>query len=183
MSTPEHPALATLRAFVDANQRQDTGAMRECFSRNTIEAGGFSASLPEGFRFQAGAPEPDPRGVVIPLDVFSADAADVPLMTMRCVMVDEQGTWKLDLLATMEPQVDVMESALRDALRQAGRTMNDLLDETGDAFVEALIGRAIDQTAPEPGLPEPSAESEHTDARPQPRLPGSEPPGPDAAER
>lgn len=141
MSDARHDgALATLRRFVEANARQDNDAMKACLTRASLESGNFSGSTPPGVEFRLDAPEDEGGRVVIPLRVHSTEAPPdaPPLDTLRCVMVEEDGEWKFDLLSTMSPMMEQMEQAMTAAMGQLGEAMGEAFQAVGEAMGAAL---------------------------------------------
>lgn len=144
MSSHVNDAMAVLRRFVDANAAQDVAGMMKCLSKNTLESGGFSGPMPGEFRFEFGEAEEQAPSVIIPMTVLAPgetpDTPPVPVMAMRCIMVQEEGEWKFDLASTMQPQMEAMESAMMDAMQQVGNAMGEAMGAMGAAMGEALGG-------------------------------------------
>jgi hypothetical protein len=137
-------AVAALQAFVDANARQDADGMRACLSQGSQEAGGFNGPTPAGIEFRMGEPEPEGERVVIPLEVVAGEGmTDGPppgtvLDTLRCIMVQEEGQWRFDLMSTMQPMADAAEAAMKEAMGQLGDAMGAAFGAVGEAMSQAF---------------------------------------------
>lgn len=133
-------AVAALRAFVDANARQDAEGMRGCLTQETLDAGGFSGPMPPGVEFRMGEPAEQESRVIIPLWVLPVGAGDgsPPLDELRCVMVEERGVWKFDLRATLQPQMEAIDSAMEAAMGQIGEAMGAAMGAVTDALSATL---------------------------------------------
>src|SRR4051812_45737191 len=98
-SPPGHAdAVRVLESFLDASVRGDEPAMRACLTRDLSESDDFDAAALAGVRFTTGQARADGPRIIVPVQAFAADApADAPpQMEMQCVMVPEDGEWKLD---------------------------------------------------------------------------------------
>jgi hypothetical protein len=130
-------ALNALQKFLDAGQRRDESAMKACLSRRTLESGQFDNSGPEGVRFEFGEGCMEGENALIPLKMIPIDGpADAPpVMEMPCVMVQEDGQWKLDLPATMER---MMGGGLGAAMEQVATVMTTAMEGVGRALAGGL---------------------------------------------
>ncbi|CAG0976953.1 hypothetical protein PHYC_01555 [Phycisphaerales bacterium] len=142
-------ALAALRAFTDANASGDVVGMMKLLSRSTLEAGGFSGPMPSDFQFAFGEPEAVDGAVVVPMEARPGGVGPEsdPVMAMRCIMVEEDGAWKFDLAATMQPQMEAMEAALREAGEQLGEAMGGAMSAMGEAIAGAMGGEQVAEGA------------------------------------
>ncbi len=142
MPNPRHAAaLATLRAFTDANARADEAAMRAVLTRSTLDSGNFSGPMPADMIFEFGAPEDDDQGRVIIL-MTARPPGDLPEdmqpMALRCILVQEDGVWKFDLEATMHDQMAAAEAAFRELGEQLGQAMGGAMEAIGEGLAQAL---------------------------------------------
>ncbi|MCE7974940.1 MAG: hypothetical protein DYG92_11565 [Leptolyngbya sp. PLA1] len=157
MTTRAHDAMAVLRRFVEANAHQDVPAMMGCLSRGTLESGGFSGPMPGAFRFEFGDAESQGEQIIIPMTVLapgeSPDTPPTPVMSMRCIMVQEDGDWKFDLASTMQPQMEAMESAMMEAMQQVGSAMGEAMGAMGEALGGVLGSEAEAEVSPFTGEP------------------------------
>lgn len=137
-------AACVLGRFVEANGRQDTVEMMKCLTRRTLEAGGFSGPTPATVEFRMGTGGEEGERVVIPMSVVAAgEGSDGSVLDeMRCMMVEEDGEWKFDLLATMAPKMEAMEATMRAAMGQLGDVMGEALGAVGEAMGAAFGGSA-----------------------------------------
>lgn len=142
MPNPRHAAaLATLRAFTDANARADEAAMRAVLTRSTLDSGNFSGPMPADITFSFGEPEDDDQGrVVIPMAAAPpGEPADSEMaMLLRCILIEEDGVWKFDLEATMHDQMAAAEAAFRELGDQIGQAMGGAMEAIGEGLVQAL---------------------------------------------
>jgi hypothetical protein len=143
-------ALQVLQRFLDAGQRHDESAMKACLSRRTLESGQFDNSGPQGVRFEMGEGQMEGDGALIPLKLIPLDApADAPpAMVMPCVMLNEDGQWKLDLPATMER---MMGGGIEAAMEQAATVISTAMEGVGQALAEGFGEMSVGgSTAPTP---------------------------------
>lgn len=132
-------ATRVLEAFVEANGRQDADAMVACLTRSTIEAGGFSGPTPPNVQFRMGEGQVTDAGVVIPMHVMPVGDPDAPVLdTLQCVMVEEDGAWKFDLLATISPKMAQVEAAMDAAMGALGEAMGGAMEAMGDTMSAAF---------------------------------------------
>jgi hypothetical protein len=145
-------AVRVLQAFLDASVRGDEPAMRACLTRDLRESDDFDSSALAGVRFVTGAARVADGRVLVPVQAFAADAAAAadaqPQMEMLCVMVPEDGQWKLDLEATWGG----MDADINAALGQVASALGDAMGAVTGAVGEALGGIAD----PAPGPPAPT---------------------------
>jgi hypothetical protein len=130
-------AVQTLQKFLDAGQRRDEQALKACLSRRTLESGQFDPAGPEGVRCELGEGQMDGETAIIPLKLIPLDApADAPpAMVMPCVMLNEDGQWKLDLPATMER---MMGGGIDAAMEQVATVMSTAMEGVGQALADGL---------------------------------------------
>jgi hypothetical protein len=140
-------ALDVLRSFLDAGLRRDEPAMRACLTKKTLEAGQFDGSSPQGVRYVFGAAAMEGEAAVVPVRAFAlegpaeGDPAAVPVMEMPCVMVQEEGQWKFDLVATTERMFSGgLETAMSDTVAALGTAMEGITQQLGDVMREAFGG-------------------------------------------
>lgn len=131
-------ALAVLRAFLDAGARQDEAAMRACLSKSTLESGSFNPSAaPQGLAFEVG--EARREGAVVVADVSGREAGAAagtpPALTLPCVLVEEDGAWKVDLKASMDR---MFGGSVEEALESMVGTMAEAMKGVGEALAEGL---------------------------------------------
>ncbi|MEX2213604.1 MAG: hypothetical protein WD768_05725 [Phycisphaeraceae bacterium] len=124
------PAVDVVRQFIDAASRKDEEAMKACMCRKTLEGGQFHASGPTIDRYELGEVTTEGEIVIVPA---AMKAKDVPEgqpeeMTMPFVVVPEDGAWKIDMSATVE--------------RLMGFSMDDMMEQVGDAMKGAVEGLA-----------------------------------------
>ena len=137
-------ATAVLRAFVEANARQDEEAMKACLSEGTLAAGGFSGPMPAAIETRLGEPEgEDDQGrVIIPLYLHQAGAPEgsAPMDEMKCVMVEEKGAWKFDLETTMAAEMQQVDEMMQQVGQALGEAIGGVMGAVGDAFEGAFGG-------------------------------------------
>lgn len=138
-------AVACMRAFIDANDRQDPDAMKACLTRQSREEEGFSGPAPGEVTFRMGEPEDQGDHVIVPIHVFAPGDENEPVDQLRCIVVEEEGAWKFDLIRTLAPQMEAVEQALGEAMGQIGEAMGQAFSAIGDAFTDAF---GPDTTAP-----------------------------------
>ncbi len=132
-------ATRVLQSFIDANGRQDAAAMIACLTRSTLEAGGFSGPTPPNVQFKIGDAAEVDGNITIPMHVMPVGDPDAPVLdTLQCVMVEEDGQWKFDLLATIGPQMAAVEAAMDEAMGALGDAMGQAMGAVGDAMSAAF---------------------------------------------
>lgn len=131
-------ATRVLQAFMDAGTRHDEEAMRACVTRATVESGSMNASGgPEGMRFVLDEQHREGDVVVIRARAFPLDAPEgaEPALEMACLMVQEDGQWKLDLMATMER---MLGGNLDEAMGQMADGLSQAMEGVGEAIGEGF---------------------------------------------
>lgn len=151
------PALEALQSFLAASARGDREGMQRVLTRASIEDGSYETAPPPELEFVAGTPRREGARVLVPMRLQPRDApaGDPPIATFTSVLVEEEGAWKLDVLATREqpaPEMDAlanqMMQQLGDAIGGAMQQMGEALQQVGEALGDALGGR---QAMPEDG--------------------------------
>ena len=107
-------AKQVLQAFLDASLRKDEKAMRACVTRHTLESGQLNSAGPEGVTLAMGEPQQEGEQWVIPVKAVPIGAPEgtPPVMEMPCLMVEEDGQWKFDLVGTAERMMAIDGSDL-----------------------------------------------------------------------
>ena len=139
MSDVPSQAIEVLGAFLDASHRNDMAGMTGCLTRQSRESG-QPLSPPEGLRFAIGESHMEGVQAVITIKGFPLDGpADAPpAMELPCLLVQEEGLWKIDISATMER----MMGQLTDAMQQVAQGMGKAMEQVGQAISTALSGGA-----------------------------------------
>lgn len=150
-------AKAVLQKFWEAGLRQDEKTMRACLTRKTLESDQFDpSSSPQGARFMFKESHMEGDQAVILVRALPQDAQDdaPSLMDMPCIMVQEDGEWKLDLVATIDRLMGGFEAALGQAAGAIGSAMEGIGHAVGDALGQAFGSPAAqppqDEVKPKP---------------------------------
>ncbi len=130
-------AVEVLQAFLAASDKKDEEAMKACVSKQTIEAGQMNTEGAEGMEYHLGDPVWEGDNVVIPMRaVPTAESPQgVPEMEMQCLMVEEDGQWKFDLMETMNR---LMGGDLGEMMDQMADMMKDTMEGLGEAMAEGM---------------------------------------------
>jgi hypothetical protein len=133
-------AVEALRAFLDATGRQDMPAMSARVTRQTLASGKLHGP-PMSARYELGEGRTEGASVAIPVSGFPKDAPTgaAPAMQMDCVMVREDGLWKLDLPQTMQR---MLGGNLETAVQQVAEGLGRAMEQMGKAVATALGGGA-----------------------------------------
>jgi len=96
-------AVEVLQTFLDAGTRQDEVVMKACVTRGTLESGRLHAGPPD-VTYTVGEGVMEEGVAIIPVvGVANQPPESGPSsMELKCLVVREDGEWKLDLLGTME---------------------------------------------------------------------------------
>jgi len=165
MTSPEvvpAEAIRVLETFLDASRRGDEDGMRACLSRSTLESGQFSGKGPEGVEFALGTARREGPNVVVPVSwvATEGDSPELPFSEMPCVIVPEDGGWRLDLGQTMERLFG--EGGLGRMVDELASTMQQAMEGVGEAiregFESAFGPGAQETTEPPPEPTDPAAE-------------------------
>ncbi len=129
-------AVAVLKRFLDASLRKDEAEMKACLTRRTLESGQLKAG-PEGVTFEVGEPAVEAEIIVVPVKGVPIENVEgaPPEMVLPCVMMREDGDWKLDMIATMER---MMGGGMAAAFEQIGSAMGEAMKGVGDAMASAF---------------------------------------------
>jgi hypothetical protein len=153
-------ALETLQSFLAASARGDREGMQRVLTRASIADGSYDNPPPPELAFLPGTPRKDGARVLIPMRLMppGATADTPPIATFTSVLVQEDGDWKLDVIATREqpsPEMDALANQLMqqmgEALGGAMQQMGDAMQQMGQALGEALGGHSAPQANDENG--------------------------------
>jgi hypothetical protein len=135
-------AVEGLRAFLDASDRQDMEAMSARVTRQTLASGKLHGP-PMQVRYELGEGRMESAAAVIPVSGFPKDAPKgaAPEMLMDCVMVREDGLWKLDLPETMQR---MLGGKLDSAVQQVADGLGRAMEQMGKAVATALGGCRVE---------------------------------------
>lgn len=157
MPKPTAAAVATLRTFLDANRRLDEAAMRACLTAKTLESGAFTGPNAPDATYVMEQAQVEGGSVIIPLRAYPAGAPTdgPPMVTLPCILVEEDGRWKFDLAATMERAFGgVMEAAVEQVAGAMSQAMEGVATAMQSAFgapeEEASPARTWDDAPLEP---------------------------------
>lgn len=129
MSPSVASAEKVLRRFLEAGMARDEPAMRACLNKASREAGKFdpSSGPPPGTELSFGeATEESADAIVIPV---LAGPGREPML--RCVVVREEGDWKVDLATTIDRMMGGM-------MEQVGQAVGTAVEAMGQALGDAL---------------------------------------------
>ncbi len=146
-------AVKVLQAFLDAGERKDEAAMRACLSRSTLESGKFNPDAsPQGARFVFGQSCMEGEAALVQVKILPQGAPDdaEPMMNLPCIIVQEDGAWKLDLNASLERMFagGELDKVLTDMTEAVGNAMKGIGEAMGDALTEAFGGDGSAGEAP-----------------------------------
>jgi hypothetical protein len=137
-------AVEALRAFLDASGRQDMPAMSERVTRQTLALGKLHGP-PMSVRYELGEGRMEGASAAIPVLGFPKDApkGGAPAMQMDCVMVREDGLWKVDLPETMQR---MLGGNLETAVQQVAEGLGRAMEQMGNAVATSLGAAEDDET-------------------------------------
>jgi hypothetical protein len=134
-------AIKTLQNFLDASLRKDKPAMEALLTKQSLASGTFNGQGPEGLRLVMGEAKMEGDKALINVKGFPLEAPEAgePAMTMPCLLVQEDGHWKFDLMATMER---MLGGSLETVMTQLAEGMGQAMEGIGQALSEAMGGPA-----------------------------------------
>jgi hypothetical protein len=144
--------MQTLHAFLDAGLRHDEEAMKKCVTRQSLESGQVDVSAtPDGMEFVTDNDHMEGETAVIGVRAFPAGTPHdaTPAMEMPCLLVREDGQWKIDLVATIdrmmggsfEAMAGQMATAMGEAMEGVGKALADGFSQAfGENSPAALEG-------------------------------------------
>lgn len=130
-------AINVLQGFLDASGREDIEEMKQFVSKQTIESGSMNTEGGKGMKYELSEATWEGDHVVIPMRATPTDEAPegAPEMEMQCLMVQEEGEWKFDLVETMNR---LFGGDMGEMMDQMADLMKDTMEGLGDAIAGGL---------------------------------------------
>lgn len=130
-------AIDALQGFLEASGCEDLEEMKQFVSKRTIESGSMNAEGGKGMKYELSEATWEGDHVMIPMRAIPTDEAPegVPEMEMQCLMIQEEGTWKFDLVETMNR---LMGGDVGEMMDQMADLMKDTMEGLGDAIAGGL---------------------------------------------
>ena len=136
-------ALETLQSFLAASASGDREGMQRALTRASIADGSYDNPPPPELALVPGSPRKDGARVLIPMRLMppGATADTPPIATFTSVLVQEDGGWKLDVIATREQASPEMDALANQMMQQMGEALGGAMQQMGDAMQQ--MGQAL----------------------------------------
>ena len=137
--TDTGPAVETVRTFIEAGKVKDTGTMKSCLTKVTIENGQLNLEGPVIESYTIGNPQVEGDIIIVPTDM---KASQVPEgqpseMNMPFVLMQEDGGWKIDLGKSVERMLGFN---MEDMMEEMGNAMKGVMEGVADGMKQAFEG-------------------------------------------